>query len=119
MPDTYLSEPPVIRFRGLDIEAMTALQMRNIDAIRRMANLMLDSIQAITERHAAFLKAGADQINAKFERAEGASDPKAIFERQPEAYRDLFRRARHPCGRTYRHQLQVLRRRDPRSGPET
>lgn len=93
MPDTSSSQSPnpaVLRFRGLDLEAMTALQMRNIDAVRRMANLMLDSTQEITERQAAFLKAGADQMNATFERGEGASDPKAIFERQTEAYRDLF-----------------------------
>ena len=93
MPDTSSSQSPtpaVLRFRGLDLEAMTALQMRNIDAVRCMANLMLDSTQEITERQAAFLKAGADQMNATFERGEGASDPKAIFERQTEAYRDLF-----------------------------
>ena len=73
MPDTSSSQSPtpaLLRFRGLDLEAMTALQMRNIDAVRRMANLMLDSTQEITERQAAFLKAG--------------------FERQTEAYRDLF-----------------------------
>ena len=93
MPDTSSSESPnpaVLRFRGLDLEAMTALQMRNIDAVRRMANLMLDSTQEITERQAAFLKAGADQMNATFERGDGASDPKTIFERQTEAYHDLF-----------------------------
>ncbi len=93
MPDTSSSQSPnpaVLRFRGLDLEAMTALQIRNIDAIRRMANLMLDSAQAITERQAAFLKAGAGQMNATIECGDGASDPKAIFERQTEAYRDLF-----------------------------
>lgn len=93
MPDTSSSQSPnpaVLRFRGLDLEAITALQMRNIDAVRRMANLLLDSTQAITERQAAFLKAGADQMSATFENGDGASDPKAIFERQTEAYRDLF-----------------------------
>ena len=93
MPDTPSSEmpsPAVLRFRGLDLEAMTALQMRNIDAIRRMANLMFDSTQTITERQAAFLKASADQMGGAFESEDGLSDPKAIFERQTEAYRDLF-----------------------------
>lgn len=93
MPDTSSSQSPnpaVLRFRGLDLEAMTVLQMRNIDAIRRMANLMLDSTQAITERQAALLKAGADQMNATFEIDDGAPDPKAIIERQTEAYRDLL-----------------------------
>lgn len=93
MPDTPASKilnPAVLRFRGLDLEAMTALQMRNIDAMRRMANRMLDSTQEITERQADFLKAGADQMSATFERGNGASDPKAIFERQTKAYRDLF-----------------------------
>ena len=93
MPDTPSSKipsPAVLRFRGLDLEAMTALQMRNIDAIRRMANLMFDSTQAITERQAAFFKASADQMGGAFESEDGLSDPKAIFERQTEAYRDLF-----------------------------
>lgn len=93
MPDTSSSKmpsPAVLRFRGLDVEAMTALQMRNIDAIRRMANLMFDSTQAITERQAAFIKAGADKMGGTLESEDGLSDPKAIFERQTEAYRDLF-----------------------------
>lgn len=93
MPDTPSSKTPspaVLRFRGLDLEAMTALQMRNIDAIRRMANLMFDSTATITERQAEFLKTSADQMNAAFEGGQGASDPKAIFERQTEAYRDIF-----------------------------
>lgn len=93
MPDTSSSQSPnpaVLRFRGLELEVMTALQMRNIDAIRCMTNLMLDSTQAITERQATFLKAGANQMNATFESGDGASDPKAVFERQTEAYRDLL-----------------------------
>lgn len=93
MPDTSSSQPPnpaVLRFRGLDLEAMTALQMRNIDAVRRMANLMLDSTQEITERQAAFLEASAGQMNASLANGEEAPDPKTIFERQTEAYRDLF-----------------------------
>lgn len=93
MPDTPASEmpsPAVLRFRGLDLEAMTALQMRNIDAIRHMANLMFDSTQAITERQAAFFKASAEQMGGAFESEDGLSDPKAIFEQQTEAYRDLF-----------------------------
>ncbi len=93
MPDTPSSEmpsPAVLRFRGLELEAMTALQMRNIDELRRMANLMFDSTQTITERQAAFFKASAEQMGGAFESEDGLSDPKAIFERQPEAYRDLF-----------------------------
>lgn len=93
MPDTPSSEmpnPAVLRFRGLDLEAMTTQQMRNIDGLRRMANLMFDSTQAITERQAAFLKASAERMGAAFEREDGLSDPKDILEQQTEAYRDLF-----------------------------
>ena len=93
MPDTPSSEmpsPAVLRFRGLDLEAMTALQMRNIDGLRRMANLMFDSTQTITERQAAFFKTRTEQMGGAFESEDGLSDPKAIFERQTEAYRDLF-----------------------------
>lgn len=93
MPDTPSSEmpsPAVLRFRGLDLEAMTALQMRNIDGLRRMVNLMFDSTQTITERQAAFFKASAKQMGGAFESEDGLLDPKAILERQTEAYRDLF-----------------------------
>ena len=93
MPDTSSSQssnPAVLRFRGLDLEAMTALQMRNINAVRRMAKLMFDGTQTIAARQAAFFKASAEQMGGAFEGEGGLSDPKAIFERQTEAYRDLF-----------------------------
>lgn len=93
MPDTPSSElpnPAVLRFRGLDLEAMTAQQMRNINGLRRMANLMFDSTQTITEHQAAFLKASAGRMGAAFESEDGPSDPKAILEEQTKAYRDLF-----------------------------
>ncbi len=90
IPSSEMPSPAVLRFRGLDLEAMTALQMRNIDAIRRMANLMFDGTQAIAERQAAFFKASTEQMGGAFESEDGLSDPKAIFERQTEAYRDLF-----------------------------
>ncbi len=95
MPDTPSSEmpsPAVLRYRGLDLEAMTALQLRNIDGLRCMVNLMIDSTQTITERQAAFLKASAKQMGGAFENEDGLSDPKAILEQQTEAYRDLFGR---------------------------
>jgi len=91
MPDTPASkmpDPAVLRFRGLDLEAMTALQMRYIEGLRRMAKLMFDGTQTITARQAAFFKASAEQMGGAFE--DGLSDPKAIFERQTEVYRDLF-----------------------------
>jgi len=91
MPDTSKStNPAVLRFRGLDLEAMTALQMRNVEALRRMTNLMLDTTEAITRRQAEFLKSRVNQTNTAFESREGASDAKALFEQQAEAYRDLF-----------------------------
>ena len=71
MPDTSKStNPAVLRFRGLDLEAMTALQMRNIDAIRRMANLIFDSTQTITERQAAFFRTSTEQMGGAFESGE-------------------------------------------------
>ena len=93
MPDTPSSEmpnPAVLRFRGLDLEAMTAQQMRNIDGLRRMTNLMFDSARTITERQATFLEASAERMGAAFESEDGLSDPKAILKQQTEAYRDLF-----------------------------
>lgn len=92
MPNTSVAQSPspaVLRFRGLDLEAMIALQMRNIEAIRRMANLMLDSAGAITERQAALLKSGVTRMNATGECKRDTARPQAIFERQTEASREL------------------------------
>ena len=91
MPDTSKStNPAVLRYRGLYLEAMTALQMRNVEALRRMTNLMFDTTEAVTRRQAEFLESRAHHIGAAFEPGEGPPDPNALFERQTEAYRDLF-----------------------------
>lgn len=91
MPNTSKpTNPAVLHYRGLDLEAMTALQMRNVEALRSMTNLMFDTTEAVTRRQAEFLKSRVDQMSAAFESGEGSSDPKALFERQTEAYRDLF-----------------------------
>lgn len=91
MPNTSKpTNPAVLRYRGLDLEAMTVLQMRNVEALRSMTNLMFDTTEAVTRRQAEFLKSRVDHMGAMFEPGEGASDPKALFERQTAAYRDLF-----------------------------
>ena len=84
------TNPAVLRYRGLDLEAMTALQMRNVETLRSMTNLMFDTTEMVTRRQAEFLGSRADHISVAFEPGEGASDPKALFERQVEAYRDLL-----------------------------
>ena len=91
MPNTSKpTNPAVLHYRGLDLEAITALQMRNVEALRSMTNLMFDTTEAVTRRQAEFLKSRVDQMSAAFEPGESASDPKAFFEWQAEAYRDLF-----------------------------
>tara|TARA_R110002167_G_scaffold38412_21_gene119669 strand:+ start:986 stop:1432 length:447 start_codon:yes stop_codon:yes gene_type:complete len=91
MPSTSNStNPAVLRYRGLDLEAMAALQMRNVAALRHMTNLMLDTTEAITRRQAEFLKSRVDHIGGAFKSNEGASDPGVLFDQQAEAYRDLF-----------------------------
>lgn len=93
MPHSSSSEQPnpaVLRFRGLDLEAMTALQMRNINAVRKMMQLVLDSTEEITKRQAEFFKSGVDRINAAPSGGDGALGPSAIFERQTEVYRNFF-----------------------------
>ena len=64
--------------------------MRNVEALRSMTNLMFDTTEAVTRRQAEFLESRVGQMSAAFEPGENASDPKALFERQAEAYRDLF-----------------------------
>lgn len=93
MPDTSISQTPnpaVLRFRGQDLDAMTALQMRAIGELRRMTNLLLDSTEEITRRQAEFLKSGVAQMNAALECEEGGADLRTTFAQQTEAYRDLF-----------------------------
>ena len=89
-PSSKMPSPAVLGAPGLDLEAMAALQMHNIDGLRRMAKLMFDGTQTITERQAAFFKASAGKMGGALDGEGGLSDPKAIFERQTEAYRDLF-----------------------------
>jgi len=84
------TNPAVLHFRGQNLEAMIAIQMRSLDAIRRMTNLMFDSTQTITERQTEFLRSGVDQINATHENNDEAVDPKEIFKRQTVAYQDLY-----------------------------
>lgn len=92
MPDTPSPEMPgaaALRSQALDLEALTAQQLHNIDELRHMANLMFDNTQAIAERQAAFFKASAEQMGGAFEGEGGALDNIAIFERQADAYRAL------------------------------
>jgi hypothetical protein len=70
---------------------MMSLQIRNIEAIRRMSNLVFDSTEAIARQQANFFQNGFQRMTAAFDRDGGPStDPKTIFEQQGEAYRDLF-----------------------------
>ena len=57
MPNTSKpTNPAVLQYRGLDLEAITALQMRNVEALRSMTNLMFDTTEAVTRRQAEFLE---------------------------------------------------------------
>lgn len=91
MPDTSKStNPAAMHYRGLDLEAMTALQMRNVEALRNMTTLMLDTTEAVTRRQAEFFRSRIDKMSAPFEAGKGISDPQAFFEHQIVTYRDLF-----------------------------
>ncbi len=85
-----MPNPAVLRFQGLDQEAMMAQQMRNIEAVRRMANLILDSTEAITECQAVFFKTRADAMKSAVEPGKEGTDPNAIIERQMEICRQTF-----------------------------
>ena len=91
MPDTSKStNPAVLHYQGLDLEALTTLQMRNVEALRNMTTLMFDMTEAVTRRQADFFASRIDQMSAPFEAGKGISDPQAFFESQILAYRDLF-----------------------------
>ncbi len=90
MPVSTTPSPAVLRFRGLDLQAMTELQLRNIDAIRHMVELIFNSAQSITERQVAFFNTAAEKSAATTGGSDALLDPATIFERQNDAYRDLF-----------------------------
>lgn len=81
--------PAVLRYRGQNLEAMTAMQMRSLDAMRRMINLMFDSTQSIAERQVEFFKTSVDQMNGAYKEKNDAADPKIIFEQQAATYHEL------------------------------
>jgi len=87
IPET--TNPAVLRYRGQNLEAMTAMQMRSLDAMRRMINLIFDSTQSITERQTEFFKSSVDQINGTYKENSDAVDPKIIFEQQTATYQEL------------------------------
>ena len=92
MSDTPSPEMPgtaALHSQALDLEALTAQQLRNIDELRYTANLMFDSTRSIAERQAAFFKAYAQQSGGAIESEGGLLDKIAIFEQQTEAYHDL------------------------------
>lgn len=91
MPDASKStNPAVLHYRGLDLEALMALQMRNVEALRNMTTLMFDTTEAVTRLQAEFFGSRIDQMSGPFEAGKGISDPQALFERQILAYRDFF-----------------------------
>lgn len=89
-PKSETTNPAVLRYRGLDLDAVTAIQMRNIDALRRMSNLLCDSFGAMTTRQAQFLETHMEQMNAALESNDASVEPKALIERQTQLYREMF-----------------------------
>ena len=93
MPNTSVAQSPspaVLRFRGLDLEAVIALQMRNIQEIRHMTNLMADSALALVERQAELVKSPVTRVNASDKCQQDTQHPEAILDRQAEASRELI-----------------------------
>lgn len=93
MPNTFVAQSPspaLLRFRGFDLEAAITLQVRNIEEIRHMANLMADSAVALVERQAALVKSPAVEMNASDKCKQDMSHEETILERQTEASRELI-----------------------------
>lgn len=87
IPET--TNPAVLQYRGQNLEAMIAMQMGSLDAMRRMINLMFNNIQSITERKAEFVKSSVDQINDTYKERNDTTDPKVILEQQAVVYQEL------------------------------
>lgn len=76
-------------FREVDLEGVANQQLRNIDAMQGIVNLMLENTRTVTECQAQLLRASAASINAALEPQDERADPSAMFERQTKVYRDL------------------------------
>lgn len=92
IPSSALPNPAVLRFQGLDLEAMAVIQLRNIQTMRRMANLIFDCNEAVTMRQIEFLKAEAAKFDPAWDPGEAMSDPKQTFARQTVVYSELLDR---------------------------
>lgn len=98
MPDTRSAQtdssqplsPAVLRFRGLDIDAFAAQQIRNIDMMGRAMELMLDSTKEISRHQAEFLKLHMNQFGGAGHSGELADEPVLVFEQQAKIYQDFF-----------------------------
>ncbi len=82
-------DPTYSSFQKPDLEAMMAMQMRNISAVRHMANLVFDSAEEINRRQIELLKTGALHLNTAYEDGENEADAETVFKRQVEAQREL------------------------------
>jgi len=83
--------PTVLRYRGLDLEALTSIQMRNIEMLRRMSTLLFDSVEMVAARQADFLKSTQDQVGRLFEAGDTMPGSAETFaERQSAISRELF-----------------------------
>ena len=83
--------PTVLRYRGLDLEALTSIQMRNIEMLRRMSTLLFDSVEMVAARQADFLKSTQDQAGRLFEAGDTMpGSAEAFAERQSAICRELF-----------------------------
>lgn len=83
--------PTVLRYRGLDLEALTSIQMRNIEMLRRMSALLFDSVEMVAARQMAFLESTQDQAGRLFDVGDTMpGSAEAFGERQAAIHRELF-----------------------------
>lgn len=83
--------PTVLHYRGLDLDAFAAIQMRNIEMLRRMSVLLLDSVEMVAARQIDFLKSTQDQTGRLFDTGDTPPDAGESFgERQTAIHRELF-----------------------------
>lgn len=90
-PESVRTNPTVLCYRGLDLDALTSIQMRNIERIRRMSTVLFDSIEMVAARQIDFLKSTGDQARTLFDAGEAKPGAAMAFgERQAAIHRELF-----------------------------
>jgi hypothetical protein len=85
-PSLQTVNPSVLIYRGLDAEALVALQMRNLEALRRLAVVALRGAEIIATRQIEMAQRNIDQFNHLAASSEGERNFAGALAKQVEMF---------------------------------